>query len=105
MKQEQLADLIGLARTAGALSEALARAGKPRDALAFLAESIEMNRAKGSALGVALNRRALEGLLEPARDAGLAALLREVQAKLLAAEELLGAITLPGETDRTRTMA
>ncbi|MBL9022698.1 MAG: tetratricopeptide repeat protein [Myxococcales bacterium] len=105
MKQEQLADLIGLARTAGALSEALARSGKTRDALALLAESIEMNRAKGSSLGVALNRRALESLQDSARSAGLAAPLREVEAKLLAAEELLGAISLPGEADRARTIA
>jgi tetratricopeptide (TPR) repeat protein len=95
--QQALSDLLGLARTTGALSEALARAGQPRDALLLLAESVELNRVKGSALGVAHNRRAFTKLAPLADSAGLSAVARELDQKLRAAEEVLGAIHLPGE--------
>jgi tetratricopeptide (TPR) repeat protein len=95
--QQALSDLLGLARTAGALSEALARAGKPRDALVLLAESVELNRVKGSALGVAHNRRAFTKLAPIAEAARLTSMVRELGEKLRAAEEVLGAIHLPGE--------
>jgi hypothetical protein len=52
---------------------------------------------KGSALGVAHNRRAFTKLAPIAEAARLTSMVRELGEKLRAAEEVLGAIHLPGE--------
>lgn len=98
-EQQRRADLIGLASTAGALSEALLQAGKHPEALLLLSESIELNHAKGSVLGIAHNRRAFERIAAAARARGLAPAMSEIEQRLAGAEEQLGAISLPGESD------
>ncbi len=96
-EQERLSDVIGLARTTGALSEALAKTGRMDDALALLRESVELNSTKGSAVGVAFNRRAFAELTRSPPDRSRAAMVAELESRLVAAEELLGAVVLPGE--------
>lgn len=96
--QESIGDVIGLARTTASLSEVLAAGGKYRDALAVLGDSIALNLEKGSPIGLAFNRRALEALAQSApAQAGLAEGIKEVAGRLMAAESVLGRITLPGE--------
>ncbi len=96
-EQERLSDVIGLARTTATLSETLAKAGRVDDALALLGDSIALNSTKGSAVGVAFNRRAFTELTKGPPDRARAALLRELEARLVEAEEQLGAVVLPGE--------
>lgn len=99
--QRDLGDVIGLARTTAALSEALSASGQHAAALGLLRESISLNLEKGSPIGLAYNRRTLEQLAQrggQARDRGQIALaLDEALKSLIAAEESLGRIHLPGE--------
>lgn len=98
--QAQIGDLTGLARTTEALSEVLAASGRDAEALALLRDSVLFNREKGSPLGVALCRRAFDGLAR--RLAGredLRPQVREVADLLGLAEGELGALRLPGEGD------
>lgn len=99
-EQDRLSDLVGLARTSAALSSTLLAADRASDALALLADSVELNHQKGSAIGVAYNRRAFDAIAHELRGApGSAALLGEVRGRLERAEHDLGAIHLPGERD------
>ncbi|WP_437680586.1 hypothetical protein [Sorangium sp. So ce131] len=93
-------DLIGLARSTAALAEVLSAKGMHREALAVLAESMAMNLEKGSPLGLAYNRRALNALVPNISLQGdEAEALRRVAAQLATAEAALGRLKLPGETD------
>ena len=99
--QRELGDVTGLARTTAALSDVLAAGGRPTDAAALLADSVGLNYEKGSPLGLAFNRRALEALRSRAADLRdgreLEELLDAVEDRLAGAEEELGRIDLPGE--------
>lgn len=99
--QRDLGDVIGLARTTAALSEALSASGQHAAALGLLRESISLNLEKGSPIGLAYNRRTLEQLAQrggQSRDRGqIAVALDEALKSLIAAEESLGRIHLPGE--------
>lgn len=98
--QEQIGDIMGLARTTAALSEVLAAGGRYRDALAVLGDSVSLNMEKGSPIGLAFNRRSLDALVRKApQGAGIEEALRQVAARLAAAESVLGRIKLPGERD------
>jgi tetratricopeptide (TPR) repeat protein len=96
--QEQIGDVVGLARSTAAFSELLAVSGHPEEALSVLADSIALNLEKGSPIGLAFNRR---GLAAIARTAGAAsrATLTEVERRLAEAEGVLGRIHLAGERD------
>ncbi|XYI01300.1 hypothetical protein ACMHYB_16710 [Sorangium sp. So ce1128] len=98
--EEGLGDLIGLARSTAALAEVLSAKGLHREALAVLAESMAMNLEKGSPLGLAYNRRALNALVPNISLQGdEAEMLRKIAAQLAAAEAVLGRLKLPGEPD------
>ncbi|WP_437736675.1 hypothetical protein [Sorangium sp. So ce1335] len=98
--EEALGDLIGLARSTAALAEVLSAKGLHREALAVLAESMAMNLEKGSPLGLAYNRRALNALVPNISLQGEEAeMLRQIAAQLAAAEAALGRLRLPGEPD------
>ena len=58
--EDASADLTGIARATAALAEVLAAAGDPAEAVELLASSIELNREKGSPIGLAFDARALE---------------------------------------------
>lgn len=98
--QESIGDVLGLAKTTAALSEVFAADGRFHDALAVLGDSIALNLEKGSVIGLAFNRRALEALAKrvPA-SAGLADGIKEIAGRLMTAESVLGRIGLPGERD------
>jgi len=96
--QSKLGDVLGLARSSGALAEVLAASGRVEDALAILGDSIELNLQKGSPLGLAYNRRAFErfhAALEPGARNALAQTLERVDAQLGEAEAVLGRVSLP----------
>ncbi|WP_437768619.1 hypothetical protein WMF27_12585 [Sorangium sp. So ce281] len=98
--EEALGDLLGLARSTAALAEVLSAKGLHREALAMLAESMVMNLEKGSPLGLAYNRRALNALVPNISLQGEEAEeLRKLAAQLAAAEAALGRAKLPGEPD------
>lgn len=100
--QQRIDDAMGLARTTAARAELLQREGRTADALHLLRESIALNRAKGSPLGLAFNRRTLHEL-EPAAREGhssrAASELMDAQAELEAAELLHGRGTMPPSVD------
>lgn len=58
--QRRTGDVVGLARTAAAMSDAYCAAKQPLEALALLGESVELNIAKGSPAGLAFNREAID---------------------------------------------
>jgi tetratricopeptide (TPR) repeat protein len=101
--QRQLGDITGLARSTGALADLYTMQGQLENAAALLADSITLNFEKGSPLGLAVNRHALETLAdEAARVQGPEAerfrdSLREVERRLLQAESVHGRMVLPGE--------
>ena len=98
--QESIGDVIGLARSTAALSEVLAEGGQIREALHLLADSLVLNFEKGSSLGLAYNRRSFEALAhtDAAREQA-AELLAEIETRMLAMEEKLGRIPIPGTSD------
>lgn len=57
--QQQLGDVIGLARSTGGLSKLLAEAGRSDEALAVLGDSIALNQIKGAQRGLGYNAEAL----------------------------------------------
>ncbi len=96
--QSEVGDVIGLARSSAALAEVLAAASKLGDAIAVLGDSIELNTQKGSPLGLAYNRRALERFLarlHPTSRTELAEQLARIEAQLSEAEASFGRVTLP----------
>jgi tetratricopeptide (TPR) repeat protein len=60
--QREIGDELGLARTTGALSEALADGGRMHEAVSLLADSIALNIRTGSVRGLEYNQRALDAL-------------------------------------------
>jgi tetratricopeptide (TPR) repeat protein len=98
--QQSIGDLLGLARTTAVLSEVLAAGGRFRDALALLGDSIALNMEKGSPIGLAFNRRALDTLAQSLPPGGnFRGMLEQVASRLSAAESRLGRVKLPGERD------
>lgn len=95
--QQRLGDAIGLARSAAAQAELLARSGRPEEAISALATSIALNYQKGSPMGLAFNRSALVQLqtgLGP-RAAEMQPGLRELEQRLTAAEGVVGRGAVP----------
>jgi hypothetical protein len=96
--------VTGLARSTAALAELSIRTGRLEDAVALLADSINLNFEKGSPLGLAFNRRAFEALATATaqtHDPGserVRSALAEVGRHLEQAESVLGRLVLPGET-------
>jgi tetratricopeptide (TPR) repeat protein len=97
--QEVSADVVGLARTAAALSDALAALGRAEEAVLLLTDSVRLNLAKGSPIGLAFNRRALEALATaaPANET-MRTSLQTLADMVQRAEAVLGRLVLPGET-------
>lgn len=61
--QQQLGDIIGLGRTAGALAELMCAAGDLRRGLVLLRESLALNVERKSPQGVTYNRQSFENIL------------------------------------------
>ena len=61
-KQNEIGDMAGLARTTAALGDLLVARERPVEAIAAIADSIVLNREKGSPIGLTYNRRALADL-------------------------------------------
>jgi tetratricopeptide (TPR) repeat protein len=92
---DDAADLTGLARVTAGLAELLTAAGNPRDALGLLASSIELNREKGSPIGLAFDERALAQIEDaafalPVPDTNLVAELARTRERLTRALDLDG---------------
>ena len=90
--QLERGDGNGLARTTAALAELAAQSGDPAGALEALAESVELNIAKGSPIGLAFNLESLERIdpeLSLDGAAALAAHIRDAQAEV-------GVVSNPG---------
>ena len=101
--QKQIGDVTGLARTTGALAEICMVANRLGEAARLLADSVELNFEKGSPIGLAFNRRALDALQQAANQAqtpemaNVRGVMGEVELRLTQAEGVLGRLTLPGE--------
>lgn len=99
--QEVSGDVVGLARTAAALADALVALGRAEEALLMLSDSVRLNLAKGSPIGLAFNRRALDALATTAPETEpMRASLRALADMVTRAEAVLGRLVLPGETGR-----
>lgn len=78
-------------------------AGQLGEAIAFLTDSITLNIAKDSPLGLAFNRQTLGTLAKAAAQAHdpgaerLQGALADVEGRLTQAESVLGRVRLPGE--------
>lgn len=100
--QERIVDVIGLARTAAAMSDVYVAAEQPREALGVLANSITLNEEKGSPLGLAYNRQAIEAL-EKATESGNGGgadfdeALSELRARIHEAQAYWGEVPIPGQ--------
>jgi tetratricopeptide (TPR) repeat protein len=100
--QQQLGDVIGLARSTAALANVCGMTGRLSEAVALLADSINLNFQKGSPLGLAVNRRAVEALVRTAaQEQGpeaerLRSAVAEIERRLAQAEAVLGRVVLPG---------
>ena len=79
--------------------------GQLSEAVALLGDSISLNFQKGSPLGLAVNRHALEALVRTAaQEQGpeaerLRSAVAEVERRLVQAESILGRMMLPGAED------
>jgi len=62
--QQQLGDMIGLARTTGAVAELLCAAGDLRRGLLLMRESLALNQEKLSAQGLYYNRQSFDAILK-----------------------------------------
>ena len=92
--QTRIDDAMGLARSVAARAEQLAAQGEADEAVEHLLRSIELNRSKGSPLGLAYNRRVLESVSGRVTPAARVRLARARQT-LEHAEEVLGRAPLP----------
>jgi tetratricopeptide (TPR) repeat protein len=101
--QQQLGDVAGLARSTAALAELCILTGQLGEAVALLADSITLNFAKGSPIGLAFNRQTLGALATAAAQTHgpdaekLRGALADVEGRLAQAEAVLGRVRLPGE--------
>ncbi|MBK8254756.1 MAG: hypothetical protein IPK82_19110 [Polyangiaceae bacterium] len=94
--QESMGDVIGLAESTAALSGVLAADKHYLEALRMLGNSIVLHFEKGSAYGVAQNRRAFTALLSGSDLRNSAPdLVSMTEKRLAAAEGALGRIELP----------
>lgn len=94
--QESMGDVLGLAESTAALSRVLAGDKHHREALRMLGNSIVLNFEKGSAHGVAQNRRAFTALLlESDLRNSAPDLVAITEKRLAAAEGALGRVELP----------
>jgi hypothetical protein len=106
--QKRIGDATGMARTTGALAEVCMATNRLGEAATLLADSVGLNLEKGSPIGLAFNRRALEALQQAANEGqapqpfDLLGVLREVEHRLTQAENVLGQITLPDERHERR---
>lgn len=87
-----LGDGNGLARTTAALADLAAERGAPADALEALAESVALNIAKGSPIGLAFNLESLERI-DPELELPGAAELAE---RIHSAQSNVGVVDSPG---------
>jgi hypothetical protein len=101
--QQPLGDVAGLARSTAALADLCVLAGQFDEAVALLANSINLNVEKGSPIGLAFNRHALGALATAAAQAHgpaaerLRGALAGLENRLAQAESVLGRVGLPGE--------
>lgn len=95
--QQALGDATGLARSAAAYCDLLVATKRPADALSPLADSIALNYEKGSRIGLAFNRRALETLKSAltASSPSTHATVQALEQRVTNAERLLGRAALP----------
>jgi hypothetical protein len=89
---DEVMDLTGLARITAGLAELLSAEGTPHEAIGMLASSIELNREKGSPIGLAFDERILEEVERavaamPRPDPVLIEELAQTRARLVAAIE------------------
>ena len=89
---DEVTDLTGLARITAGLAQVFTESGAPRDALAMLTSSIELNREKGSPIGLAFDSRILAQLEDsitamPDRDPVVEQELTRTRKRLAAAIE------------------
>ncbi len=94
--QRRTGDVVGLARTTAALSDACFETERAEDALGLLADSIELNARKGSAIGLAYNRLAVAAAQKRLGDGKLEAAVASVAGLLGEAEEMVGRVPVPG---------
>src|SRR5215471_215854 len=99
--QHQLGDVAGLARSTAALADVCMLVRQFDNAVALLANSIVLNVDKGSPIGLAFNRHALEALAKAAAQAhGLDAerlqgAVADLASRLAQAEVVLNRVGLP----------
>jgi tetratricopeptide (TPR) repeat protein len=104
--QREIGDVTGLARCAAALADLCMSTGRLGDAIRLLVDSISLNHRKGSPIGLAFNRRAIDrlGQLLASQDNADRGGDRERYQALLEmlerAEAVVGQMTLPGEPRR-----
>ena len=103
--QHQLGDVAGLARSTAALADVCMLARQFDNAVALLANSIVLNVDKGSPIGLAFNRHALEALAKAAAQAHgpdaerLQGAVADLASRLAQAETVLSRVGLPQYTD------
>jgi tetratricopeptide (TPR) repeat protein len=101
-RQQQLGDVVGLARSTAALADVCMLAGQFDRAVALLADSITLNIDKGSPIGLAFNRQALGALARAAAQthgpgaAQLKGVLADLEGRLAQAEAAFGRVGLSG---------
>jgi len=89
--QRRHADGVGLARTTAALSELFVRTGDRKRALVALVDSVELNIAKGSPIGLAFNLQSLQQLAQGEDLPGLANLRKRIEE----AQQTVGVVDTP----------
>ncbi|MEM6996176.1 MAG: hypothetical protein AAF721_37055, partial [Myxococcota bacterium] len=100
--QRDAADAVGLARTTAALSDLYLASDRAEEGISVLGDSVALNYEKGSPIGLAHNRRALErqrAALEKEGKLSAVQAFAEVLKKLEHAESVLGRIELPPRPD------
>jgi len=95
--QEQLGDVLGLARSSAAMAEVCTATGRFEEALRRVSDSVSFNVDKGSALGLAYDRRTLQRVKATlGADAGAhATRIAQIEAQLREATALVGEVRLP----------
>ncbi|MFT5680875.1 MAG: tetratricopeptide (TPR) repeat protein [Myxococcota bacterium] len=78
--QRRIGELTGLARSTSAMAEVLRLSGRAEEALALLTTSIQLNAARGSILGLRLNREGLAALSSQPGAASVRSILDQAEA-------------------------
>lgn len=92
-QQQELGDVIGLARTTAALSEALRERGEFARAVGLLGTSVQLNLDKGAPVGLAYNRRSLDQLvkaLPPREGRELQRVIEQIYQHIESGEAIFG---------------